>query len=114
MSVDLFDLILVALGVAIGWGFSYYFYKRERQEASEESRKSEQRHTQMMEVTAEESEKAERRASLMLRAMENAGIVKFTRNKMGEFIGLEHQGQLHVYTEGKLDARWTVIKGDDD
>ena len=96
MSVDLFDLILVALGVAIGWGFSYYFYKRERQEAAEESRKS------------------ERRASLMLRAMENAAIVRFTRNKMGEFIGLEHQGQLHVYTEGKLEARVTVIKGDDD
>jgi hypothetical protein len=110
MSVDLFDLILVALGVAIGWGLSYYFYKRERQEAAEESRKSEQRHTQMMEVTAEESEKAERRASLMLRAMENAGIVKFTRNTKGEFIGLEHRGQLHIYAGGKLEAKETVIK----
>jgi hypothetical protein len=114
MSVDLFDLIIFALGVAIGWGISYYFYKRERKDDTEESRTSEQRHTQMMEVTAEEYEKAEHRASLMLRAMENAGIVKFTRNKLGEFIGLEHQGQLHVYAEGKLEAKGTIIKGDDD
>lgn len=114
MSIDLFDLILFALGVALGWGISYYFYKQEHKEAAEESRKSEQRHTQMMEVTAEEYEKAEHRASLMLRAIETAGVIKFVRNKNGEFIGLEHQGQLHVYAEGKLEAKGTIIKGDDD
>ncbi len=105
MSIDLFDLILFALGVAIGWGISYYFYKRERQEVVEESRKSERRHAQMMEATVEEFEKAEHRASLMLRAMENQGIVKFTRNTKGEFIGLEHRGQIHIYAGGKLEAK---------
>jgi hypothetical protein len=111
MNVDLFDLILFVLGVVLGWGMSYYFYKRERKEAEEESRKSEHRDTLMQRATAEDFQKAENRASLMLRAIENAGIAKFTRNKDGDFIGLEHRGQLHLYVEGKLEAKGTVIKG---
>ncbi len=119
MDVDWIDLLIgVVLGAIaggiIGWGISYYFYKRERKEAAEESRKSEHRDTLVQRATAEETRKAENRAILMLRAMENAGIAKFTRNRKGEFIGLEHRGQLHVYTEGKLEAKGTVIKGGQD
>jgi hypothetical protein len=104
MDFDLIDLILFVLGVVLGWGISYYFYKRERKEAAEESRKSEYRDTIMQRATEEEFREVEHRAILMLRAIENAGIVKFTRNKKGDFIGLEHRGQVHVYTEGKLEA----------
>ena len=87
MNIDSFDLILFILGVSIGWGISYIFYKRKRQEAPEETSKSEHWHAQMQ-VSAEEYEKVEHQASLMRRAIENAGIVTFTRNKLREFIGL--------------------------
>ena len=112
MGVDWNDLLIgIVIGGVLGWGISYYFYKRERKKAAEESRKSEHRDMLMQRATEEEFREVEHRAILMLRALENAGIAKFTRNKKGEFIGLEHRGQVHVYTEGKLEAKGTVIKG---
>jgi hypothetical protein len=104
MGVDWIDLLIgIVLGGVLGWGISYYFYNRKRNEAAEESHKSERRDTLIQRATEEEFREVEHRAILMLRAIENSGIVKFARNKKGEFIGLEHRGQVHIYTEGKLE-----------
>jgi hypothetical protein len=112
MVVDWNDLLIgIVLGGVLGWVISYYFHKRERKEAVEKSRLSEKRKTLMQRVTEDEFKEVEHRAILMLRAIENAGIAKFTRNKKGEFIGLEHRGQVHVYTEGKLEMKGTEFKG---
>lgn len=105
------DLLLFGLGLFFGWLITLLYYRIAKKKAKEESRISEQRHIQMQ-VSAEEYEKVEHQASIMLRAIEDAGIASFVRNKRGEFIGLEHQGQLHAFTESKLVSPRTVIKGD--
>ena len=79
-------LIGVVLGVIvgglIGWGVSYYFYKKQ-----------------------------EMNDTLMLQALENAGFVEFNRNDMGEMTGIVRHGAIQAFVELTLKSKGIDTKG---
>ena len=85
------DVIFAVVGVAVGglvtWFVSRWYYTK----AGAELRA--------------ESERLRKLTQLVLKPFEEAGLVKFTRSKNGEFAGLVKEAEVHISADSNLDVK---------
>jgi hypothetical protein len=97
--VDWTSVLEIAVGVLAGGAINAYFARRGSQELRREA-----------EGLKQEAARLQRHTTLILRGLEEAGLVEYNRNEQGEIVGMVIKARAIVRGSSSASATATVQK----